>query len=138
MRARYEWNGLILNVAFTEVGEGFNPEVDFLQRTAFRKPKYLIFNRIRPVDNRFGFLELRPHASYRSYCDFEGFLVTSFLHVDNLWEFRSGTEIHTGINFTVEGVRDTFLLVGRVPGPSSTYRHREVQLVFFTNRSKPV
>ncbi len=138
MQARYEWNGLILNAAFTQVGQGFNPEVGFLQRTAFRKPEFLIFKRIRPGDNRFGFLELRPHTSYRSYWSFDGFLVTSFLHVDNHWEFRSGTEVHTGINFTVEGVRDTFLLAGQAPVPSGTYRHREVQLVFFTNRSKPV
>ncbi len=138
LQTRYEWNGLILNAAYTQVGEGFNPEVGFLQRTAFRKPEFLIFKRIRPGDNRFGFLELRPHASYRSYWGFDGFLVTSFLHVDNHWEFRSGTEVHTGINFTVEGVRDTFLLAGQVAVPAGTYRHREAQLVFFTNRSKPV
>ena len=42
-QARYSWNGLILNGAYTEVGEGFNPEVGFLGRTAFRKPEFLIF-----------------------------------------------------------------------------------------------
>ncbi len=137
-QARYEWNGLILNAAWTQVGEGFNPEVGFLQRTAFRKPELLIFKRIRPKANRWKFLEFRPHTSYRSYWNFDNFLVTSFWHTDNHWVFESGTEFHTGINFTVEGVLDTFLLVGRVPVPSGTYRHREAQLVFFTNKSKPV
>ncbi len=138
LQSRYEWNGLILNAAYTQVGEGFNPEVGFLQRTAFRKPELLIFKRIRPPENKFHFLEFRPHTSWRSYFNFDNFLVTSFWHIDNHWVFYSGTEIHTGINFTVEGVIDTFLLAGQVTVPSGTYRHREAQLVFFTNQSKPL
>ena len=38
-QSNYNWKGLILNFAYTEVGEGFNPEVGFLQRTAFRNLK---------------------------------------------------------------------------------------------------
>ena len=131
----YEWQGLDLSAAYTEVGEGFNPEVGFLQRSAFRKPEFRILKRVRP-DGKYGLLELRPHVSYRSYWDFDGFLVTSFLHVDNHWEFQSGTEVHTGVNFTVEGVVEDFEIAEEVIVPAGTYRHREAQLVFFTNASK--
>ena len=65
----YEWGGWNLRAGYTEVGEGFNPEVGFLQRTAFRKPEFLIFkaHRFKDAGN---FLEIRPHVSYRGYWDF--------------------------------------------------------------------
>ena len=93
--------------------------------------------RIRPK-GKFGLLELRPHVSYRSYWDFDNFLVTSFLHVDNHWEFQNGMEVHTGINFTKEGVVKDFEISEGVIVPAATYNHEEAQLVFFTNKSKPV
>ena len=36
--AVYNWNGWNLRAGYTEVGEGFNPEVGFLLRSAFKKP----------------------------------------------------------------------------------------------------
>lgn len=136
-QSNYEWNGLSLNAAYTEVGEGFNPEVGFLLRSAFRKPEFRILKQIRP-ENFIGILELRPHVSYRSYWGFDGFLQTSFLHVDNHWEFKSGLEVHTGINFTTEGVSEDFEIAEEVIVPAGTYNHQEAQIVFFTNQSKPV
>lgn len=138
LKSTYEWDGLIVRGAYTEVQEGFNPEVGFLQRSSFRKPEFLILKNIRPKKKPLGLLELRPHISYRSYWNFEGFRVTSFLHVDNHWEWQNGMEIHTGVNFTSEGVVDTFNIVKDVSVPSGTYNHQEAQIVFFTNPSKPV
>ena len=136
-QSQYEWNGWNLNAAYTEVGEGFNPEVGFLLREDFRKPEILILKAIR-MNNKYGLLEIRPHVSWRSYWDFQGQLVTSFLHIDNHWEFTSGTEIHTGINFTSEGVYKPFEISKGVTVPIGMYDHKEAQIVFFTNQSKPV
>lgn len=137
LKSAYEWNGLILQGAYTEVGEGFNPEVGFLQRTAFRKPEFLILQRWRPK-NKLGFLELRPHISYRGYWDFQGRQITGFLHVDNHWEWKNGLELHTGINFTQEGVVQDFEISEGIIVPRGEYPNREGQFVFFTNQSKPV
>jgi len=134
-KSSYLWNGLDLSAAYTEVGEGFNPEVGFLLRNAFRKPEFRILKQIRPK-NFIGILELRPHISYRSYWDFNNFLVTSFLHVDNHWQWKNGTELHTGINFTLEGVVEDFEISDEVIVPAGSYRHHEAQFVFFTNPSK--
>jgi hypothetical protein len=136
-QSQYEWNGLNVNLAYTEVGEGFNPEVGFLLRSAFRKPEVLVLKQIRPK-NFIGILELRPHVSYRSYWDFDGFQQTGFLHVDNHWEFKNGMEVHTGINFTTEGVSEDFEISKGITVPVGTYDHREAQIVFFTNQSKPL
>lgn len=136
-KSSYLWNGLDLTAAYTEVGEGFNPEVGFLLRDAFRKPEFRILKQIRPK-NFIGILELRPHISYRSYWNFDNFLVTSFLHIDNHWEWKNGTELHTGINLTTEGVVEDFEISKGVVVPQGTYDHHEGQFVFWTNPSKPV
>lgn len=127
----YDWDGWRLNLGYTEVGEGFNPEVGFLQRTAFRKPEALVF-RTHRFKNADQLLEIRPHVSYRGYWNFDDELVTSFLHVDNHWVFKSGLEIHTGINFTAEQVFEDFT-ISDVTVPVGYYNNEELQLVITTN-----
>jgi len=129
--AVYNWNGWNLRAGYTEVGEGFNPEVGFLLRSAFKKPEFLIFKQWRPK-NTGKFLEVRPHVSYRGYWNFNNTQETGFLHIDNHWVWESGFEIHTGINFTKETVLEAFpiSLVTIDPG---IYDHKELQFVMFTN-----
>lgn len=122
---------------YTEVGGDFNPEVGFLARSDYRKVSGLILRRIRP-DDLWGLLELRPHISYRGFWDFDGFQETGFLHVDNHWEFRSGYEIHTGVNFTREGVKEPFDIIDGVTIQPGTYDHAEGQIVFNTDLSAPL
>ena len=137
VKGSYVWNGWRLTGAYTEVGEGFNPEVGFLFRQAFRKPEVLIFKVIRNSESS-PMLESRPHISWRAYWNFDGFLETSFLHIDNHWVWKTGTEVHTGINFTTEGVVRPFEISKGVIVPAATYDHAESQIVFFTNQNKPI
>ena len=134
----YEWNGLRSTLGYTQLGEGFNPEVGYLFRSAYRKPEASVFKQVR-MNGRWGFLEFRPHATYRSFWNFNGFQETSYLHVDNHWVWVNGLEIHTGVNFTTEGVVTPFTISKKkdVQVPAGTYNHREAQLVLITNPSKP-
>ena len=129
--ANYDWNGWNLRAGYTEVAPGFNPEVGFLQRTAFKKPEFLIFKAHR-YNNAGNFLEMRPHVSYRGYWNFDDQQVTGFLHVDNHWVWRSGFEIHTGINFTQERVFNPFN-ISNVTVPVGEYKNEELQFVLITN-----
>ncbi|MDC6354049.1 MULTISPECIES: DUF5916 domain-containing protein [Robiginitalea] len=129
--ANYDWNGWNVSAGYTEVGEGFNPEVGFLQRTAFRKPELLLFKAHRFKDAG-QLLEIRPHTSYRGYWDFDGNQQTGFWHIDNHWVFRSGFEVHTGINLTYEQVFQPFDIAG-VTVPVGEYPNEELQLVVITN-----
>ncbi|MCP4896892.1 MAG: carbohydrate binding family 9 domain-containing protein [bacterium] len=122
---------------YTEVADDFNPEVGFLSRRGYRKPDAFILHRIRPKDF-WGLLEIRPHVSYRGYWDFEGFQETGYLHVDTHWEWRSAYELHTGVNFTREGVKDAFEIYPDVIVPPGTYDHSEAQIVFMTDQGAPV
>ena len=136
VKANYNWDGWRLTAGYTEVGEGFNPEVGFLLRSAFRKPEFLIFKQWRTT--KLGpIFEVRPHVSYRSYFDFSDRLVSSFLHVDNHWVWPSGFEIHTGINFTTESVFSSFAITG-VTVPEGRYDHSEFQFVLQTNPNKGI
>lgn len=134
----YEWLGYRGSAGYSEVGEGFNPEVGFLMRSAFRKPELALLKQIR-MNGKFGLMEWRPHFSYRSYWNYDNFLETSYLHVDNHWVWLNGFEIHTGINFTTEGVVTPFELSASegIFVPAATYNHREAQLVLISNPSKP-
>ena len=132
--AVYNWNGWNLRAGYTEVGEGFNPEVGFLLRSAFKKPEFLIFKQWRPK-NTGKLLEVRPHVSYRGYWNFQNTQETGFLHVDNHWVWESGFEIHTGINFTRETVLSAFP-ISKVTVEPGEYNHQELQFVLMTNANR--
>ena len=133
LAASYNSEAWLLTATYTEVSERFNPEVGFLRRKGFRSPTFLIFHRYRPKDF-LGFLELRPHASYQGFWKFNGFQETGRLHVDNHWEWRSGFQIHTGVNFTREGIaEDENVVIQGVPIPPGTYDHAEAQIVVITD-----
>jgi hypothetical protein len=124
-------------LGYTEVGESFNPEVGFLARSDYRKFDGRVFRRVRPSGwgNLF---EIRPHAVYRGYWDFDGFQETGFLHLDAHWEFLSGREFHTGVNFTTEGLKEPFDIVPGVTVEPGTYQHEELQLVYQGDGSAPL
>lgn len=144
----YDLPTLSLSANFTEVGDYFNPEIGFLQRrqgplrdrntnslraSGYRKPDGLVLFRLRP-QNFIRIQELRPHISYRGFWDFNDFQVSGFLHIDNHWEWKSGHEIHTGVNFTREGVLTEFEIFPGIIVPKGTYDNREFMLVFITNQ----
>jgi hypothetical protein len=125
------------SIGYAEVQENFNPEVGFLSRSSYRKWTGRFLRRYRP-QNFGNIFELRPHVSYNGFWDFEGFQETGFLHVDNHWEFRNGMEIHTGVNFTREGVKEPFDIVDGVTVQPGTYDHSEAMLQYLGDRSAPL
>jgi hypothetical protein len=129
-----EWSS---RLAYTEVGDDFNPEVGFLSRKGYRKYDGFIMRRIRP-DDLWGLHELRPHVSYRGFWDFNDFQETGFLHIDNHWEWKSGLEIHTGVNFTHEGVKERFNINDDAWVEPGTYKHEEIQLEYHTDEGAPL
>jgi len=136
LKGNYSSAAWAMSASYTEVREDFNPEVGFLARTEYRKGSAVILRRIRP-DDMWGLLEIRPHVSYTGYWKFDGFQETGFLHMDSHWEFKTGTEVHTAVNVTRSGVIEAFDIVDGVVVQPGTYDHSEVQIVYFTDRSRP-
>ncbi|MFM7119969.1 MAG: hypothetical protein ACKOZX_06930, partial [Gammaproteobacteria bacterium] len=129
------WSG---NLGYSEVGRNFNPEVGFLRRSNYKKAEGYLLRRYRP-DDLFGLLELRPHIAYRGFWGNEDNLYESgFLHIDNHWEWRSGFEVHTGLNLVHEWVRTPFALTRDAQIPVGEYNDREAQIVLITNQGEAV
>ena len=126
-----------MDFSYREVGDSFNPEVGFLSRSDYRRVSGLVLRRIRP-DNLWNLFEIRPHAHYRGFWDFDGFQETGFLHVDSHWEFESGIEIHTGFNITKDGVKEPFDIIPGVTIQPGTYDHGQLQLAYKGDESKPL
>jgi len=118
-----------LSLDYVEVGEDFNPEVGFLNRSGgYRNGHARILRRYRPQNSRVGLLEIRPHVSYNGYWNFDGFQQTGFLHLDNHLEWRNGYKLYTGINFTTEGLLDPYEISDGIIIPPGTYRNSELVL----------
>ena len=126
-----------VDFGYQEVGAGFNPEVGFLSRRAYRKPDARIMTRFRPR-NFLHLQEIRPHTSYRAFYGFDGLLESMQWHIDSHWQFKNSAEVHTGVNLTEEGVRRPFQIFPNVFVPKGSYKHKEAQLVFTTNQGAPV
>jgi hypothetical protein len=137
IRGDYDNADWTYGLGYTEVGESFNPEVGFLARSDYKKFEGRIFRRVRPA-SLWNLFEIRPHAVYRGYWDFENFQETGFLHLDTHWEFQTGREFHTGINFTKEGLKEPFDIVPGVTIQPGTYNHEELQLVYIGDDSSPL
>lgn len=124
----------LLSFDYVQVGEDFNPEVGFLNRSGYRNGVMRILRRYRPVNSRIGLQEIRPHMSYSGYWDFDGFQENGFLHLDNHLEWKNSAELHTGINFTREGLLEPYEISDGVIIPPGTYDNSELSLAAFSNR----
>ncbi len=124
-------------LGYVEVGDNFNPEVGFLRREGFRN-----------LDSGFSFIgrpsgipwlhQVRPHATFNRFWNFNGFQESSFLHIDNDLEFADSTLIKTAWNVTGEGVTQPFEIATDVWVPAGVYDHHEAQLAYESNRGAPV
>ena len=132
--ANYDWNSWNIYAQYSEVGDGFKPEVGYLERSSFKKPSFLIFKTIRVNDNS-KLLEYRPHISGRYYYDLEGNIVTTYTHIDTHWAWKSGFEVHTGYNIRKEWVSENFD-ISNLQIKKGEYNNSEFQFVLMTNKSK--
>ena len=119
-----------------ESGDNFNPEVGFTRRVGFRKVDGGVYYTWRPEDF-LGSFELRPHVTFNRFWDFDGFMETSLLHMDNRWEFADSSTLVTAWNVRGEGVREAFEISG-ILVPPGQYDWNEGNLAFTYNRSAPV
>jgi hypothetical protein len=136
--ASYESPTWILEAKYTDVGEGFNPEVGFLLKSGgYRRPEAMVYRALRNP-GFFGLFEIRPHVSYRAYFRPDGFYETGFLHIDNHFEWAKGYELHTAMNVTHEGVRVPFEIYPGVVVPPGQYDHKEGYFVTTTDQGAPL
>ena len=108
---------------YTEVGEDFNPEVGFLERTeAYRQISTGFYKNLRRQWlSDLKLREWRPHTTYESYWGFDRFQETALLHIDSAFDFESGNFISPGFNLQHEGLREPFEVYPGVIVPAGGY-----------------
>lgn len=133
--ATRNWSG---GAAFRQVGDGFNPEVGFLERKAYRFYTFRVLRHMR-VPQIPWFREARPHINYREFRDLNGFTETRVVHIDSHFEFANGAFFQLpALNLTREGLQDPFEIHEGVVVPAGTYDNVEFQFRFNTNESAPL
>ena len=130
------YNGEIwsYNVSYSQVGVGFNPEVGFLARRDYRRVSTRIGKRIRYGKDS-SILQLRPHASYNSYWNFDGSHESSRLHLDQVIEWKNGAMMSMAVDFFHEGVLQAFEIIDGVVVPKDEFDHEEFRVFASTDQS---
>ena len=125
------------NSNYTEVGDNFNPEVGFLERSGYR---FISVHALRHVRfaNVAWLRELRPHVSYRGYWGFDGFNQTRNIHFDSHIELANGAFFSPAVNVTREGLQAPFEIDSGVLVPAGTYDNIEAAWRWNSNEGAPV
>lgn len=137
VRAAYEtrtWEAALRTI---EVGEDFNPEAGFLERSGYRMYEARLMRRVR-VPQLWWLRELRPHASWQAYYDFSGFQESGRVHVDSHVEFANGAFFSPAVNFTREGLKEPFEIAPGVVVAAGTYDNVEAAWRYNTNQGAPL
>jgi hypothetical protein len=125
-------------LGYHQVGGGFNPEVGFLSRSAYRSVSARALRHIR-FPNVPWFREIRPHVSWSEFWDLGGFSESRLIHIDNHFEFANGAFFQLpGFNITGEGLREPFEIREGIVIPAGSYNNLDWQFRANTNTSAPL
>ncbi len=81
-RAFYNFTNRLWQISggYSQVGEGFNPEVGFLPRRGYRRPEFRAF--FQPQPKKIEWIRrVAPHVSFNSFYDFNGNLQSEAWHI---------------------------------------------------------
>jgi hypothetical protein len=111
------WSG---RLRLMQIGEDFNPEVGFVNRTGYRHIEWSV-ERIFRFPSISWWRESNPHVTYRSFWDFEGFKETGFWHFDAEIKFEGGGRFGPELNIVEEGLQRPFPVAPGVVIPVGAY-----------------
>jgi len=136
--SRYQTRDWNTSGTYRQVGDGFNPEVGFLSRKAYRHVNLRVQRNYRFPEVAW-FRELRPHVSWQEFWDLSGFSESRLLHFDSHFEFASGAFFQLpGLNVTGEGLREPFEIRKGIIIPPGSYNHLDWEFRYNTDRSAPL
>ena len=126
-----------LSAGYRQVGEEFNPEVGFVNRTGYRHANARWLRHLR-TEGVSWFREFRPHMSWTQFWTLGGFSESYQVHIDNHFQFENGAFFQfPGINLTGEGLEETFEIRDGIVIPMGSYDNIEMVFRGNTNQSAP-
>ncbi|MDP9145191.1 MAG: carbohydrate binding family 9 domain-containing protein, partial [Actinomycetota bacterium] len=135
---RYITRDWQLTAGYRQIGEHFDPEVGFVNRTGYRHVNARVLRHLR-TDGIPWFREFRPHISWSHFWSLDGFAESYLVHFDNHFAFENGAFFQLpGFNLTGEGLREPFAIREGIVIPVGTYHNYDWEFRFNTNRSAPL
>lgn len=138
-RAGFQTKDWSNSVRYLEVGEDFNPEVGFLNRSGGYR--YYEVSLMRLVRNaRLKWLrQWNPHTNFRGYFDLDGNYQSGQFHIDvTEVEFADGGRFGPELNVYHEGLRNPFAISSNVMLPVGGYDWVALGWDFTSNPSAPL
>jgi hypothetical protein len=138
-RAGYQtgkWNNTL---RYVQVGDAFNPEVGFLNRTGGFRYYEVAFMRFVRAPQWPWFKQWNPHSSFRGYYGLDGFYQSGQWHLDlTEVEFANAARFGPEFNLYHEGLQKPFEIAPGVILPVGSYDYPSVGLDASTNPSSPI
>ena len=139
VRAGYQtarWNNAL---RYLQVGEDFNPEAGFLNRSGGYRFYDVSFMRIVRKREWPWLKQWNPHANYRGYYSHDGFWQSGQVHVDMTEvEFARGGRFGPEYNHYHEGLRQPFAIARDVTLPAGNYNWGSLGLDWDSDPSAPL
>jgi hypothetical protein len=138
-RAGYQTGSWNNTIRFIQVGDAFNPEVGFLNRTAgFRHYEISFMRLVRKPELKW-LKQWNPHSSFRGYYGLDGFYQSGQWHIDlTEVEFANGGRFGPEFNIYHEGLQKPFEIANGVILPARGYDYPSLGLDLTTNPSSPL
>jgi hypothetical protein len=138
-RAGYQtgdWNN---GIRFIQVGDAFNPEVGFLNRSGGYRFYDISFMRLVRVPSWKWLKQWNPHSSFRGYYGLDGYYQSGQWHVDlTEVEFANGGRFGPELNIYHEGLQQPFEIDSGIVLPVGNYDYPTFGLDFSSNPSSPL
>jgi hypothetical protein len=130
-----KWNN---SARVISVGESFNPEVGFLNRSGGFRYFEVLMMRIVRDSSRHWLKDWNPHVSLRNYYRPNGYYLNGWLHMDlTELEFANGGKFGPEINVYHEGLQEPFAISRNVTIPVGSYTYPSLGLDWTSNPSAP-
>ena len=138
-RANYSTAGWNHTLRVVRTGEGFNPEVGFLNRPDGYEYYELSLMRLQRSKRLQWMKQWNPHASFRGYYKPDGYYSSGQWHVDMTeMELASGGRFGPEYNVYHEGLQQPFTIAPGVTLPVGSYDYGTFGLDWATNPSAPL
>jgi hypothetical protein len=124
-------------LTFTQVGDAFDPQVGFLERSGYRFYQVSLLRHVRFAHAPW-LRELRPHATVRGWFGFDGYNQSGQVHLDNHIQLANGAFFSPAVNFTREGLQQPFAITDSITVAPGRYDHVELAWRWNTNLSAPI
>ncbi|MFB3067988.1 MAG: DUF5916 domain-containing protein, partial [Acidobacteriota bacterium] len=111
---------------YMEIQDNFNPELGFVPRRGFRRPRFGIY--FTPSPESGPVRQWNPHATIRRFYGFDGLLETERQHWDLEIRLTNGGSVGITTNRNYEFLREPFDPHPGVTVPAGIYRFNEYNL----------